>query len=214
MAIQLLGQDGTTVIAADATFKAQRVTLRPAEVLGWYSVGAKSGAATGVAANGSLFSLRNLASNPLMIRRVGVGFILTTAFTTAQIIELGLIFARSFSASDTGGTAIALTGSNTKARTSLATPTSLDCRIATTGALTAGTKTKDANQLAVQSAWGTGIGAGITPALNNLWSHDAGDYPLILAQNEGINIDNLTLMGAGGVGTLYVNIEFAEVTSY
>ena len=48
----------------------------------------------------------------------------------------------------------------------------------------------------------------------NLLSHDAGDYPLVLATNEGFNIMNLVAMGAGGVGTLYVNMEVAEAASY
>lgn len=57
-------------------------------------------------------------------------------------------------------------------------------------------------------------GALLAPAQNNLLSHDAGDYPLVLAQNEGFNIMNLVAMGAAGVGTLYVNMELAEVTAY
>ena len=214
MGIQILGQDGASVVAVDPTFDAMRVSLRPAEVVAWQSLGAKTGNATTVAANGSIFSLRNISANLLMIRRVGVGFVLTTAFTTAQILELGLIFARAFTASDSGGTAIAITGSNTKARTSLATPTSMDARISTTAALTAGTKTKDANHLGLVGAWCGAVGAGIAPSLNNLWSHDAGDYPIILNQNEGINIDNVIVMGAAGVGTIYVNVEFAEVASF
>jgi hypothetical protein len=47
-----------------------------------------------------------------------------------------------------------------------------------------------------------------------LLTHDAGDYPLILAQNEGFIITNDVVMGAVGVIRLQVNIEFAEVTSY
>lgn len=214
MAIQILGQDGSSVLAVDATFDAARVTLRPVEVLGWYSLAAKSGLATGIAANGSIFSLRNISSNLLMVRRVGVGFNTTTAFTAAQIVDVGLIVARAFTASDSGGTAITITGNNGKVRTSLATPTSVDCRISTTAALTAGTKTKDTNHLGLAAGWSGAAGQGIAPALNNLYSHDTGDYPLILNQNEGINIDVITAMGAAGVGNFYVNIEFAEVASY
>jgi hypothetical protein len=214
MAIQILGQDGVSVAGVDAYFKAQRVSVRPLQTLGWNSLGAKSGNATTVAANGSIFSFRNVSANPILIRRVGVGFVLTTAFTAAQMVEMALVFSRAFSASDTGGTAIAITGSNTKVRTSLDTPTSVDCRISTTAALTAGTKTKDTNFLAIQSAWCGAVGAGIAPSINNLWSQDAGDHPIVLNQNEGINIDNVIVMGAAGVGVFYVNLEFAEVTEY
>jgi hypothetical protein len=149
-----------------------------------------------------------------MVRRVGVGFITTTAFTTAQQVDYGLMVARSFTASDTGGTAITITGNNCKHRTSLATPTSLDMRISSTGALTAGTKTLDTNHLAQIGQWSGAAGAALQPAQNNLLSHDTGDYPLILAQNEGINVMNLTAMGAAGVIKAYVNIELAEASSY
>lgn len=200
----------------DNTFKAARVSLRPMEVLGWYSIGAVSGALTGATANTAVFSLRNISANQLIVRRVGVGFVCTTGFTAAQQLNWGLKFARSFSASDTGGTAIAVTGSQNKVRTSLATPTSLDCRISSTGALTAGTKTLDTLDLGTVGTWALATTAGVllAPSRNNLFSQDSGDYPLVLAQNEGINIMNLTAMGAAGVGTLYVNIEFAEATSY
>jgi hypothetical protein len=121
---------------------------------------------------------------------------------------------RSFTASDTGGTPIALTGSNGKHRTSLTTFTSIDCRIATTGSLTAGTKTLDANHLGQVAAWIGAVGAGISPASNNLISYDTGDYPVVMAINEGVNIMNITAMGAAGVGIFYANMEVAEAASF
>ena len=50
----------------------------------------------------------------------------------------------------------------------------------------------------------------ITP----LFSHDPGDYPLILAQNEGFIITNGIAMGAAGVINLIDHIEFAEAASF
>lgn len=208
------GADPTKLMTVDPTFLAGRQTLRPQEVLGWYSVGVQSGLMTGVVAGGAIFSLRNIGTNLLIVRRVGISFICTTAFTAAQRMDFGLIAARTFSASDSGGTAIALTGNNTKSRTSLAAPTNLDLRIATTAALTAGTKTLDTNNLSQVGGWIGAIGATIGPSNNNLVQHDAGDYPIVLANNEGINIQNLTLMGATGVGIAYVNLEFAEATAF
>jgi hypothetical protein len=213
MALQLQGFSGV-IDEVDATFRARRVTIRPPEVLSWISVGASSGALTGAAANSAVFSLRNIGTNLLIVRRVGVGFITTTAFTTAQIVDYGLMVARSFTVSDSGGTAITITGNNCKHRTSLATPSSLDCRISSTAALGAGTKTLDSNHLSQVGQWSGAAGAALQPAPNNLSSQDTGDYPVVLAQNEGINVMNLTAMGAAGVIKLYVNIEFAEATSY
>jgi hypothetical protein len=212
MAIQQLGADGTSVLAVDATFKAARATLRPAEVIGWYSFGATSGLLTAVAAAGPVFSLRNTGSNLLMIRRVQVGFGVTTAFTAAQLLAYNLLFARSFTASDSGGTALYTAGMN-KHRTGFTNITSApDIRIATTAALTAGTRTLDTVPLGVAAGGATAVGVALSPVL--LLSHDAGDYPVILAQNEGLVITNGVAMGAAGVINLHVNVEFAEVASY
>ena len=61
---------------------------------------------------------------------------------------------------------------------------------------------------------GSAAGTTITPALNNVMSHDTGDYPIVLAQNEGVVIANLTAMGAGGVGMATVAMEFAEASAF
>lgn len=200
----------------DPLFDAMRVSLRPMEANGWLSIAAMSGAVTAIAANAAVFSFRNISANPVAVRRVGLGFICTTGFTAAQQLNWGLKVARAFTASDTVGTAIALVANNGKLRTSHNTFTSVDCRISAAAALGAGTKVLDTNDLGIAGAYAPAATAGVllAPQSSNLLSHDAGDHPLILAQNEGFNIMNLTLMGAVGVGTLYVNLELAEVVTY
>jgi hypothetical protein len=214
MAIIQSGSAAGTALLVDPAFGAARVTMRPMDVLGWNSVGVPTGNVTGLAAGATLFSFRNISANPIVVRRVGIGFVTTVPFTAAQMVGFGLLAARNFTASDTGGTAIALTGNNAKHRTALGTPTSLDCRISTTAALGAGTRTVDANSLAMQSGWSGAAGTTVVPALNNLLSHDTGDYPIVLAQNEGLLITNLTAMGAAGVGVAYVALEFAEASAF
>ena len=196
----------------DTTHKAVRTSSRPDEALTWISVGATSGLVTTLAAGAAVFSFRNIGSNLIVVRRITVGFLTTTAFTAAQPIAYQAFFARGFSASDTGGTAIAITANQNKMRTSLNTPTNLDMRISTTAALGAGTRTLDTVALGITGGGSTGLGTGFAP--QPLFSHDAGDYPLVLANNEGIVIANTILMGAVGVGNVIVNIEFAEMTSY
>ena len=213
MAIQTQGTTGS-VMEVDVTHKASRVSLRPMEVLAWQSLGAQTGLITALAAGAAIFSFRNISSNLIVLRRAGIGFLTTTAFTTAQQVDFGIMAARAFTASDTGGTAIALTGNNGKHRTSLATLTSVDCRIAAAVALTAGTRTLDANTLAQQGGWAGGAGTTIPPAPENLLQQAAGDYPLVLGQNEGFVIQVVTAMGAAGVGRAFVNLELAEVASY
>jgi len=78
--------------------------------------------------------------------------------------------------------------------------------------LTAGTRTLETQPIGAANAWSGG--AGSTLPQTQLLSHDAGDYPFILAQNEGLIITNAVAMGAAGAGTLIVNIEWSEANSY
>jgi len=211
MAIQLIGAGGTTQ-EVDTTFQAARVSIRPEQVIGWYAFGGSSGALTGVAAAGPVFSLRNTGSNLLAIHRIQVGFVTTTAFTTAQGLVYQLFKATGFTVSDSTGTALYTAGQN-KHRTSFTNITSApDIRIAGTGALTAGTRTLDTIALGVAGGTSNAVGASLPPT--GLVTHDAGDYPIILAQNEGLVIANAIAMGAAGVIQLHVNVELSEATSY
>lgn len=211
MPIQLIGNTGT-VAEVDTIFRAQRVSLRPVEVLGYYSVAGVSGALTGVAANGTVFSMRNTGASLLLVRRISLGFFTTTAFTTAQDLAYSLVKANSFTASDSGQTALFVAGAN-KHRTSFANVSSApDIRIANTAAITAGTRTLETISMGILAGGSTGLATGMPR--QEMLEQDAGDYPLVLAQNEGFIITNLVLMGAAGVIRLNVSVEYAEVTSY
>lgn len=207
---------GTNVAEVDTAFKALRVSVRPMEVTGWNSVAARSGAATGIVAGGMVFVLRQAAATILLVRRLGIGFIATTGFTAAQVVDFQAMISRAYTVGPTGGTNIQLTGNNTKHRTDLATTTAADMRISTTAVLTAGTRTLDANSIGMAAGYATAAGVGviIPVSLNNLLSQDAGDYPVVLQQNEGVEVQVLTAMGAGGVGTIYASCEFAEASTY
>ena len=211
MAIQLIGPSGATQ-EVDAAFKAARVSIRPVEVINWLSYGAVSGALAGVAANGPLFSLRNTGANLLMVRRVQVGFVTTAAFTAAQGLVYQMLKANGFTVSDTGGTALYVAGQN-KHRLGFTNITAApDIRISTTAALGAGTRTLETVSMGI--AGGTSNGLGTSMPMTALLSHDTGDHPVILAQNEGLVITNVIAMGAAGVIQLHVNIELAEMASY
>jgi len=211
MAIQTQGAGGT-IDEVDATFKARRVSIRPEEVIGWYAFGGSSGALTGVAAAGPVFSIRNTGANLLAIHRLQVGFVTTTAFTTAQGLAYQLFKATGFTVSDSGQTALYTAGQN-KHRTSFTNITSApDIRISNTAAITAGTRTLETVALGVAGGTSSAVGTSMPPT--GLLTHDAGDYPVILAQNEGLIIANAIAMGAAGVIQLHVNIELSEATSY
>lgn len=211
MAIQLAGDTGT-VQEVDTTFKAARVSLRPGQFIGYYSVSGSSGALTGVAAAGPVWSFRNTGANLILVRRVSIGFVTTTAFTAAQGLQYEMFRANSFTASDSGGTALFTAGQN-KHRTSFTNITSApDIRISSTAALTAGTRTLETAGMGIASGPSTGLGTGMP--ITDILEQDAGDYPFVLAQNEGFVIANGIAMGAAGVIRLQVSVEYAEATSY
>lgn len=201
------------------------------DLRGSYRLLVSSGAVTTVAARsptaGHLLAFRwapaSLTDYNAYIRYIGAKFTLTTAFGSAQEVGCDLIAARGYTASHTGATAVDLgsTVTNTnKFRT--AQPTSLagvagHCRVADTGALTAGTHTLDANPIGILSDWAGAIGATIPAAAREARSgfgtlFDARDnnFPLVLADDEGLVIRNLILMGATGVGRWDFCIEWDE----
>ena len=211
MAIQIQGNGGT-VAEVDATFRAARITIRPQEVINWQTVGGTSGLITVLAAAGTVGNFRNTGANPIIIRRVAVGFATTTAFTAAQAIRYDMIKANSYTVSETVGTALYTAGAN-KHRASFTNITSApDIRIATTVVTSGGTKTLEAQPIGI--VLGTSSAVGTTVPIQNIFSHDPGDYPLVLAQNEGFVITNGIVMGAAGVGNFSMVVEFAEVTAY
>lgn len=213
MALIQSGAD-STLLTVDPTFKAARVVIKPDEMTGAYQLSLASGALTTVAAAGPIFSFRWAPGTSALcvVKRVSVGFVCTTAFGAAQQMGFGVYVARSFSGSDSGGTAATLTGNNNKYRTSMATTGVTDLRIASTAALTAGTRTLDSQALGTNYFYVPGVGTSL--AQTDLISYDANDYPVVLANNEGLVITNQVLMGASGVGTAVVNIEWFEAASY
>jgi hypothetical protein len=218
MALIQSGVSGTTLMTVDPTYAAARITQRPVEQLGTYSVSLITGAYTVAAANTPMFSMRFVAGSAgqaqiAMIQRIVLTIVPTVAFTAAQQVSYGAYVARSFSAVDSGGAAATLTGNNNKLRTSMQTTqlaTTGDMRISTTGALTAGTRTLDSQAFAYASAWVPTALVAQPIQQVILYENFAGDQPLTLQNQEGLIINNLILMGAGGVLSIGVTIEWTE----
>lgn len=176
-----------------------------------YSLAVASGALTLVAAAGPVWSCRwTSATHVAVIKRMIVSSVIATAFGTAQDLAYGLYFARSYTAVDSGGTAATLTTNNGKHDTNYPTMQMADIRISTTGAITAGTRTLDAQALRLEG----GTGAAALAVVNRyVWDfgEDNGRQPLMLREQEGLVLANEVLMGASGVVTLRVTLEWAEV---
>lgn len=218
MAIIQSGALSTTLLTVDPTMLAARNSERPPEILGAYGLALTSGALTGVAAGATVFSFRwapATTTQLCMVRRVEIGFSTVTAFTTAQSLQYSLQIARTWTANDSVGTTASFTQTNTgKFRTTM--PTSAfagggQILIATTGAVTAGTRTLDSQAVAFTQGASTAVATTLTNTA--IHQHQSGDYPIIFAANEGFIINNVQAMGAAGVINLTVNVEWMELAA-
>lgn len=202
----------TEHIGPNTFANSQSITIGPT-LLGSYSMGANTGTmAAGLAGGAPVFSFRYGAANLAIVRKILIeADNITTAFV-AGAAKFDLIAARSFTVSDTGGTAGTLTTNNGKLRTSYATTGVSDFRISSTATLTAGTRTLDAQPLAsVEFAVPTSIDADLLPT-TALFQSQVGESPLILAQNEGFVIQ-ATVPGTG-TWVFSVRVCWDEVSAF
>lgn len=188
--------------------------------LGHYSATLITGATTGMAANAPIASFRwtdtgqSSTSPNLAIPRVAVilnidaGAVITTAFTAGQSVDIEAIVARAFTASDSGGTQIT---APSRARANMQPSLVGDLRVATTGGLTAGTRTLDGSGFACATIY-TQNAAGCGDMQQSIYAVEAtGVHPIVLTTNEGIILRVPTAQGAAGVVKYYLTITWAEV---
>lgn len=179
-------------------------------VLGLYTIGVTSGSiAATLAASSPLFSFRwGNTSNLCIPDFISVGVSVNSVITTSVSMPLELIIARSFTASDSVGTAITLTTNNAKYRTSFATSLVTDARIAATVLLTAGTRTLDAQaEAVVPCVTGTAIGVPLT--MTPIYTRSS-LFPIVLTQDEGFIIRNQSAGPATGTFQLHVQMRWFE----
>ncbi len=169
----------------------------------------------GLTGGAPVFSFRYGGTGLAVVKAVVVSAAAdTTSFgAAAGPAHLDLFAARAFTASDSGGTAATLTTNNGKLRTSFATTAVSDIRISSTATLTAGTRTLDSNP-ATSAFFGAASGAGISllAPTNILKAPNAGDYPLVLATNEGFVIQ-ATVPGTGTWG-MAVTVYWDEYAAF
>lgn len=213
--------EGNQVLISSDLLGSLRTTLRPTAALGMYRVGIVTGQYTGIAALGPLFSMRwTDASKLCLVWRITVQVLQIAAATVAGPVDRQLIFARSFTVADSGGTAIVLTGNNQKTRTSMATSIMGDMRITANSALTAGTRTLDAQGIGIASgelttaALSTGTNSVAIPWCDLFNARAEGDQPLVLAQNEGLIVRMLSAQPTSATMMTYLNVYWSEVNNF
>ena len=213
MALLISGPMGNYA-EVDTTWKALKNSVRPLDHGGggFYRLALQSGALTTIAAGGNVFAFRwySLFYNAI-VWWVKWSWYTTTAFSSAQIVDHALYIGRGWTSNYGAGTGAVLTGNNNKKRTSYATSNVNDCRIAATVVLTGTpTITLDSQPIMYRQGWSATLGdALIDPQPTDFETEQ--EHPIVLANNEGLVLQNVTLMGATGVIKLNVEIAWSEV---
>jgi hypothetical protein len=165
--------------------------------------------AAGMSAASPIWGMRWTSSAMLaIIRRIRMTMWSWTTAFPGGLAEFDLMAARNWTTDDSGGTLITLPGNLSKMRATMGT-SQMTVRQATTGALSAGTRTLDGypfGQIMV------GIGPAVTTVYQPrsvLYDKIGDAHPKVLAQNEGI-ILQATVPG-GGTWGFSVEAEWDEV---
>lgn len=219
MAIQIQGNGGTVAEVDGTTYRALRTTLRPVDYgsLGHYKLSTIVPLVVTQAANGTLFSFRWADATRFCVPIfIGLQLIQTAAATATIMPSYQVFAARSFTASDSAGTAITLTGNNMKKRTNMGTTLVIDIRKSAVAAgLTVGTRTLDTEPILEMLTNSTITTPNPTVYRAAMDMTNAGDHPLVLVQNEGLIVRGPTVVfGAAGTANLSVELAWAELTAY
>lgn len=198
MGFGLLGPNGLPISAGEDVLNVQPLhTIRYPTTGNWYRFSGHTGTiGAALAADSEVFQFRFLsgAKDYAWVYKVmleGIGIV--AVGTAGGPMGFNVIPARAWTVAGSGGTRIAVSGDNLQTRTDENTSQINDMGIATTGALTAGTKTLDANaQGGVMWVQGTGaITTYQTVREGPMSMVDAdveGQQPLVFANQEGFVI--------------------------
>jgi len=193
---------------------------------GAYRISMTSGTiAAALAANSELFQFRYVtaASRVCLVCGVTVSaslIVAPTVGTTPVNIQLVGKIARTWSAAGSGGTRATLTTNNQKLRTSFATSEVNDIGMATTGALTAGTKTFDSQNFGGVTGGlyfdlaASDVSGVLIPQTQLLGEFTGLGFPLILANQEGFCILSGVVLPATMTWNLVVNVLWTETDTF
>lgn len=222
MGIQLIGSAGVVIGAGEEARKPLHITNMPFTGY-WYRYSGFTGTiGAALAANSELLQFRFVSGTKtfaLVTKVMFDGLGIVAVATAAGPLGFHLTPARAWTAAGSGGTRIAQTGDNLQMETGLPNSQVNDLGIATTGALTAGTKTLDANSIGqaiggVGTAAVTAYGPSSIVAPQSLLDTMGTLMPLVLANQEGFVIRTTH---AGPTALTYAcgfTITWCEVTAF
>lgn len=186
---------------------------------GHYRVNHRCAIVNTQAANSRLFEIRNThATNLIIPTRLALQWVQTGAHTAAIEDSLDVYRCTSFSVVDTVNT---VTPAPSVMRTAMAaSPGNASIRgVTVAGAaagMTGGTLTKDTSSIGSLPQWllaAQPTGGSVFPQYIENFQDTLGGSPVILAQNEGLIIENRVLLGAAAASSVYIDFAWAEVTS-
>ena len=209
-------------VNVETNTRAARVAVRPLDHVlnggGAYRMGTISGImAAGTATSlGKLFAARWAPTNTALlaaIRKIEVSVGELTAFA-AGFTSFQVFMERAYTAADaTGATASTMTTNNGKLRTSYPTSAGMVFQTATTGLISGGTSTSDAQPFAVASGSvvaTSGAPPWVLPI--TLFEAKPGDTPLVLANLEGFTVR--AIFPATGTATLGYTVTWDEGSAF
>ena len=192
---------------------------------GGYRLSSQSGTmAAALGANSEIFQFRfvTAAARVALIHGISISAGANVAASAAALAAIRVSLARAWTVAGSGGTRFNLTGNNQKLRTTHATSEVSDAGISTTAALTAGTKTFDAQDIG-SIALGIGTGA-ITVSVplvlipkTNLVGEFAGSlaFLAVLANQEGFAIrTGANAFPAALTWNFAVDVAWSEVDAF
>ena len=229
MAVLEGGTSGTLGEVGQAAFSPLHVTskpLAPSSSLGSYRIASTTGTiGAALAASGQLFYVRwTDATRFFVLHRFKASFQALTPFTAGTLTDFGFDLVNATAVSAGGGGTDLGAVVKTKMRTSMGASL-LDAsglmRISTTAALTAIT-TLDGSAIAsslgdqqsLNPAAATEEPRVNDPTLEYVARMSDGEYPLVLAQNEGLVLRNRTVWPAAGTGIVTIEMSWSEVAAF
>lgn len=222
MGLQLVDLGDNPLKLDGLTFSALRVNIKPLDhgSLGHYRVNHRCALVNSQAANSRLFEVRNThATNLIVPTRLIIKWVQTAAHTAAIEDSLDVFKVTGFSAVDTTNTVTPVP--SVKRGSMAASPGGAAIRGVTvagnSAGMTGGTLTKDSSSIGQLPQW---LLAAVPTAgtlgvqFLDVFDDVNGTHPFVLAQNEGIIVENRVGLGAAAGSAVYIDFSYAEVTAF
>lgn len=196
---------------------------------GAYRLSMQSGTmAASLGANSEIFQFRYVtaANRICLVHGISVSAAVLTLPAVSTTVAIGPLQiratpARAWTGAGSGGTRAVLTTNNQKLRTAHATSEVSDAGISSTGALTAGTKTLDSQDIgsvvtSLVAATAAGITAGVLVPKTNLLGDYIGGlaWPALYANQEGFVVRIASAFPATMTWAFTVDVAWSEVDGF